>query len=162
MKVFVLSDTHGYIDDQILSYAEGADEVWHVGDWGHLDVYHKLSQVARVRGVYGNIDGQQIRLAVPKINRFEAEGQKIFMIHIGGYPGRYKPEVRTLLQKEKPDAVLVGHSHILKVMFDKKLQHLHLNPGAAGKHGFHQVRTALQLDVTPAGFSNLKVIEWPK
>lgn len=162
MKVFVLSDTHGYMDEQILSYAESADEVWHLGDWGSIDIYDQLSEVAPVRGVYGNIDGQQIRSVVPKVNRFHVSGQSIFMVHIGGYPGRYNSDVRKLIQYEQPNAVLVGHSHILKVMYDKNLKHLHVNPGAAGKHGFHQVRTALQMEITEEGFSNLKVIEWPK
>src|SRR5210317_817815 len=131
-KILLLSDTHSYIDDQILKHANWADEVWHAGDIGNIEVTDKLKTIKPVRAVYGNIDNSEIR--------FEVEGVSIWMTHIGGYPKRYDSRIKNKLHANPPNLFISGHSHILKVMHDKELDLLHMNPGAAGKHGFHQIR----------------------
>jgi putative phosphoesterase len=138
-KILLLSDTHSYIDDRILEYAKNADEIWHAGDFGNLEVIDELKKVGKLRGVFGNIDDAKIRAEFPEIAIFECEKVKFFMIHIGGYPHKYAPS-KEKLKEEKPQIFISGHSHILKVMYDKELEILHLNPGAAGKHGWHKMR----------------------
>ena len=163
MKIGLLSDTHGYLDDRILAHVQGCDEIWHAGDFGTAAVSERLAEVAPVRGVYGNIDGPDVRSLHPKVNCFSCEGLNILMIHIGGYPGRYKPEVPALLKKQSPGLFICGHSHILKVMHDPKHGNLmHLNPGAAGKHGFHVVRTLLRFEVNAGKVQHLQAIELGK
>ncbi len=161
-KILLLSDTHGYLDEEILHYAKEADEVWHAGDIGNIAVTDKLKEFAKVRGVFGNIDGTEIRLEFPEWNIFEVEGVKVAMKHIGGYPGRYAKGVRERLKEIKPDLFISGHSHILKVMPDKKMNLIHMNPGAAGKSGFHKKRTMLMFDVDKDELKNLRVIEWDR
>jgi len=161
-KILILSDTHGFIDDTIRKYAKSHDEIWHGGDWGTVDVYDELAAINPVRGVYGNIDGQELRTENPKGRCFTVESVKVLMTHIGGYPKRYKPDFKERIVKEKPDLVITGHSHILKVVFDKNLNHLHINPGAAGIHGFHHVRTMVSIEVADGKISNAKVIELKK
>ena len=158
-KILLLSDTHSYIDDRILEYAKNADEIWHVGDFGNLEVIDELKKVGKLRGVFGNIDDAKIRAEFPEIAIFECEKVKIFMIHIGGYPHKYAPKVKEKLKEEKPQIFISGHSHILKVMYDKELEILHLNPGAAGKHGWHKMRTMLRFEVNGEKIENLEVIE---
>lgn len=148
MHILLLSDTHGYLDDDILGYAEAADEVWHAGDIGPGPVVEALENCAPVRVVYGNIDDARMRRDIPEDLHFEVAGLKVFMTHIGGYPGRYKPRVRKTLDAFPDTALFVcGHSHILKVMPDRKRGLLHMNPGACGVHGFHKVRTMIRFQI---------------
>ena len=159
MKILLLSDTHSYIDDRILEYAKNADEIWHAGDFGNLEVIDELIKAGTLRGVFGNIDEAKIRAEFPEINIFECEKVKVVMIHIGGYPNKYAPRVKQILKEEKPQIFISGHSHILKVMYDKELEILHLNPGAAGKHGWHKMRTMLRFEINGEKIENLEVVE---
>ncbi len=161
-KILLLSDTHSYIDDRILKYAAEADEIWHAGDIGEIKVADELQAVKPLRAVYGNIDNAEVRREFPLNNIFNLDGVKVLMTHIGGYPGRYYARVKELLINEKPKLYICGHSHILKVMHDKKLNLLHMNPGAAGIHGFHQVRTMLRFTLDNGKIDNLEVIELGK
>jgi putative phosphoesterase len=161
-KILLLSDTHGYLDNDILQYAKKVDEIWHAGDIGSIEVADVLRKYAILRAVYGNIDGGKLRLEFPEWNSFEVEGVKVLMKHIGGYPGRYAKGVTERIKMEKPDLFISGHSHILKVMQDKKNNLLHMNPGAIGKSGFHKQRTMLMFDIDKREIQNLKLIEWPK
>ncbi|MBC5773170.1 metallophosphoesterase family protein [Pontibacter sp. KCTC 32443] len=163
MKIGLLSDTHSYIDDQIIRLLTGCDEIWHAGDFGSIEVSDRLNQIAPLRGVYGNIDDATIRLVHPKVNRFIVEGLDVMMTHIGGYPGKYHPDVRNEIKANPPQLYITGHSHILKVMTDNSLKNLlHLNPGAAGKHGFHTMRTMMRFDINNGKVENLQVIELGK
>lgn len=159
MKILLLSDTHGHMDERILSYASEADEVWHAGDIGDLSVCNQLSAVSKLRAVYGNIDNAEIRKEFPLNNRFTVEQTDIWMTHIGGYPGKYSPAVRKEIHLNPPNIFVCGHSHILKVMFDKELNLLHLNPGACGKQGFHQIRTMLRFELSDGSPQKMEVIE---
>ena len=158
-KILLLSDTHSYIDDRILAYAEKADEVWHAGDIGSLQVTDALKELKPLRAVFGNIDDHEIRKEFPLNNRFVCEGVDVLITHIGGYPGKYSPAIREELNTNPPKLFICGHSHILKVMPDKKLNLLHMNPGAIGIHGFHKVRTMLRFTVDQGKIDNLEVIE---
>ena len=146
-KILLLSDTHGFINDQILKFVKLADEVWHAGDIGDIKVTDTIKNLKPLRAVFGNIDNSEIRVEFPLNNRFSIEGVNVWIIHIGGYPNRYNPSIKEEIHKNPPDVFICGHSHILKVMPDKKLDLLHLNPGAAGKHGLHQVRTMLRFEI---------------
>jgi putative phosphoesterase len=159
-KIVLLSDTHGYIDEHILKYCSESDEIWHAGDWGS-GVNEKLEDLNKpIRGVYGNIDGQMIRTIYPETNRFECQGMKILIKHIGGYPEHYAAGVKQVLKIERPDIFISGHSHILKVMRDKQLDGLlHINPGAAGVHGFHKVRTMINFKIENGKAFDMNVIE---
>lgn len=161
-KIGLLSDTHSYMDESILEYFQDCDEIWHAGDWGSIHISDKLSQLKKTRGVYGNIDDHTIRLVYPKNEVFEIEGIKVYITHIGGYPGRYNAESKAVILKEKPNLFISGHSHILKVMPDHKLNLLHINPGAAGIHGFHQIRTIVRFEIDNGKINNLQVIELGK
>lgn len=158
-KILLLSDTHGYLDEKILRHVADADEVWHAGDVGPVVVVDKLSAITTVRGVYGNIDDHVVRKVFPPINIFTIEGLKVYITHIGGYPGRYSPGVKQQLLLEKPALFICGHSHILKVVRDPALNVLHMNPGAAGIHGFHQVRTMIRFKVSAGRILEPEVIE---
>ncbi len=159
MKILLLSDTHSYIDDRIINYAQQADEIWHAGDIGDLKVTDALKKIKPLRAVYGNIDDKEARLEFPLNNRFMCEGMDVWITHIGGYPDKYNIEIRDEIKRNPPQIFICGHSHILKVQFDKKLNCLHLNPGACGTHGFHQVRTMLRFEINEGKISNLEVIE---
>jgi len=161
-RILLLSDTHGYVDERILDYASQADEVWHAGDIGNLFVTDELQRYALLRAVYGNIDGAEIRKEFPLNNRFTVEGLDVWMTHIGGYPGKYSPAVREELYAHPPKLFVCGHSHILKVMPDKKLNLLHMNPGACGIYGFHQVRTMLRFEIRSGKIENPEAIELGK
>lgn len=161
-KILLLSDTHSYIDDKILSYVKQADEVWHAGDIGDLRVTDAIKALKPLRAVYGNIDDAKARVEFPLHNRFFCEKVAVWITHIGGYPGRYNPSIREELHTNPPRLFITGHSHILKVMNDKKLGVLHMNPGAVGKHGFQQVRTMLRFEIDGAKIQNLEVIEFKK
>ncbi|MAW95703.1 MULTISPECIES: metallophosphoesterase family protein [unclassified Leeuwenhoekiella] len=158
-KILLLSDTHSYIDDRILAYAEKADEIWHAGDIGDLRVTDALKEIKPLKAVFGNIDDHEIRKEFPLNNRFMCEGVDVLITHIGGYPGRYSPAIRSELYASPPKLFICGHSHILKVMPDRKLDLLHMNPGAVGKHGFHKVRTMLRFTIDQSKIDNLEVIE---
>ncbi|RRJ92675.1 metallophosphoesterase [Paenimyroides tangerinum] len=159
MKILLLSDTHSYIDDRIINYAQQADEIWHAGDIGDLKVTDALKKIKPLRAVYGNIDDKEARLEFPLNNRFMCEGMDVWITHIGGYPDKYNIEIRDEIKRNPPQIFICGHSHILKVQFDKKLNCLHLNPGACGTHGFHQIRTMLRFEINEGKISNLEVIE---
>ncbi len=158
-KILLLSDTHNHLDDRILAYAGQADEIWHAGDIGSLKVTDALGELKPVRGVYGNIDGAEVRREFPLDNRFTCEGVAVWITHIGGYPGRYQKRVREALLKRSPKLFICGHSHILKVQYDKRFDLLHMNPGACGKVGFHKVRTMLRFAIDGAEIKDLEVIE---
>ena len=158
-KILLLSDTHSYIDDRILAYARQADEVWHAGDIGDLNVTDKLKEIKPLRAVFGNIDNHEARKEFPLNNRFMCEGVDVWITHIGGYPHKYSPAIKEKIKENPPKLFISGHSHILKVMPDKKLGLLHMNPGACGKHGFHQIRTMLRFEIEQAEIKNLEVIE---
>lgn len=161
-KILLLSDTHSYIDDAILKYVKQADEVWHAGDIGNLEVTDAIKALKPLRAVYGNIDNDKARTEFPEHTRFMCENVDVWMTHIGGYPGRYNPRVREAIYKNPPKLFICGHSHILKVMNDKKLNLLHMNPGAVGKHGFQKARTMLRFTINGSKIDNLEVIEFPK
>ena len=158
-KILLLSDTHSHIDDRILHYAGEADEIWHAGDIGDLKVTDKLKALKPLRGVYGNIDNAEIRKEFPLNNRFNCEDVDVWITHIGGYPGKYSPAIREQIKRDPPKLFICGHSHILKVMNDKNLNLLHMNPGAAGKHGFHKKRTMLRFQIDGKEIKELEVIE---
>ncbi len=158
-QIGLLSDTHSYWDERFNQYFADCDEIWHAGDIGSLEVIERLSKIGPVRAVYGNIDGQNIRTVFPEINRFTIENTTVLMKHIGGYPGKYDKSVKHLLLEEPPQLFISGHSHILKVLFDKKLNLLHINPGAAGKYGFHTIRTIVRFKIDNGNFTDLEVIE---
>lgn len=157
--ILLLSDTHGYMDERIISYAKQADEVWHAGDIGHLSVTDALEKTSTLRAVYGNIDNHKIRASYPENNIFMLEGIRFMLTHIGGAAGNYNPRVRKLLEMHKPGVFICGHSHILKVIYLKDSALMHLNPGAAGKQGFHKVRTMLRFQVEKGQLKNMEVIE---
>lgn len=161
-KIGLLSDTHGFLDPRILDYFADVDEIWHAGDWGSYDVARLLKSLKPLRGVYGNIDGQDIRSSFPEHLRFRCEEVDVWITHIGGYPGRYDARVRPKIYNNPPGLFITGHSHILKVQHDKTLDLLHINPGAAGKHGFHQVQTVIRFEIDGSNIQNLEVIELGK
>lgn len=158
-RIGLISDTHSYIDDTILQHLDECDEIWHAGDFGTIDVADALATHKPMRGVYGNIDGPDIRSVYPEHLRFNCEKVDVWMTHIGGYPGRYHPAVRQAIQADPPQLFICGHSHILKVMYDEKLQCLHLNPGAAGKQGWHKVRTILRFSIDQEQIKDMEVVE---
>ncbi|WP_420601563.1 metallophosphoesterase family protein [Flagellimonas sp.] len=161
-KILLLSDTHGHMDESILKYAAQADEIWHAGDIGNIAVTDKLKALKPLRGVYGNIDDHVIQMEFPEHNRFFCEGVDVWITHIGGYPNKYNVRVRDEIKRNPPKLFISGHSHILKVMNDKKLNLLHMNPGACGKQGFQHVRTMLRFVIDGEKISDLEVIELGK
>lgn len=158
-KILLLSDTHGFLDQKIKSYCSKADEIWHAGDIGKSLVLDELEALKPLRAVYGNIDSHQIRKQAPAFISFNCEGASVLILHIAGYPGRYNSQAKKLIEIHRPQLVVCGHSHILKVMQDKHYRHLHLNPGAAGISGFHKVRTLLRFEIEQGKIQNLEVIE---
>jgi len=161
-KILLLSDTHSFIDAQILKFVKQADEVWHAGDIGNLSVTDAIKDLKPLRAVYGNIDDKDARAEFPLDNKFELENVTVWMTHIGGYPNKYNQRIRDEIQQKPPKIFIAGHSHILKVQFDKKLNLLHLNPGAAGNHGFHKIRTMLRFCLENGEINNLEIIELAK
>ena len=161
-KILLLSDTHGYLDDKILKYVKQADEVWHAGDIGDLNVTDEINKLKPIKAVYGNIDDAKTRVEFPENNRFFCENVDVWITHIGGYPGHYDVKIREAIRKNPPQLFISGHSHILKVMPDKKLNLLHMNPGAVGKHGFHKIRTMLRFKIDGDAITDLEVIEFNK
>ncbi len=161
-KILLLSDTHSHIDENILKYVKLADEVWHAGDIGDLKVTDAIKKLKPLKAVYGNIDDAKARVEYPEHNRFMCEDVDVWITHIGGYPPRYNNRVREKLKQNPPRLFICGHSHILKVMPDKKLNVLHMNPGAVGIHGFHKVRTMLRFTIDGEKIDNLEVIEFQR
>jgi hypothetical protein len=158
-KILLLSDTHGFLDDKILKYVRWSDEVWHAGDIGDLAVTDAIAAIKPLKAVFGNIDSNKARLEFPLHQKFTCEGMSVWITHIGGYPGKYNQNIRNELSLNPPQIFICGHSHILKVQFDKKLNLLHLNPGAAGIHGFHQVRTMLRFSIDEGAIKDMEIIE---
>ncbi len=159
MKIGLISDTHGYLDDAIKKYFDGVDELWHAGDIGDESLIDQMEAFKACRIVYGNIDDKKVRERTDRDLFFFIDGLKVFMTHIAGYPGRYHKRVLKLIEKESPGLVICGHSHILKVMPDRQWSHLHMNPGAFGHHGFHRIRTMLRFEIQDARVIHLEAIE---
>ena len=161
-RIGLLSDTHAYWDDRYLKYFEECDEIWHAGDIGSMEVAQRLADFRPLRAVAGNCDGGDVRRFYPELLRWTCEGADVLMTHIGGYPGRYDPRIRAQLLARPPRLFICGHSHILKVQFDKSLGLLHINPGAAGLQGWQQVRTLVRFTAEEGSFRDLEVIEIPR
>ena len=157
-----MSDTHGTLDELMIKYINTVDEVWHAGDIGNVSVTDSIKEIKPLRGVFGNIDGTELRKEFPLHNRFTIDGVDVWLTHIGGYPGNYAYELRNDIKKNPPKLFISGHSHILKVINDQKLNLLHMNPGAVGKSGFHKVRTMLRFEISDSTIKNLEVIELGK
>lgn len=154
-----MSDTHGYLDDSVFKHFDQCDEIWHAGDFGNIELADRLSKFKPVKGVYGNIDDQAVRLVYPEHLKFKCEQVNVFITHIGGYPGKYNSGIKEVWSQNSTDLFICGHSHILKVIYDKKISCLHLNPGAAGKIGWHKVRTLIRFSVSDQKIHTLEVIE---
>ena len=162
VKIGLLSDTHGWWDDKYATYFGGCDEIWHAGDIGSEELANDLAAIKPLRAVSGNIDGYPLRREFPGTVHFKIEEVRVMMTHIGGYPGRYDPSIRAALYETRPQLFISGHSHILKVMYDKNLNCLHINPGAAGISGFHKVRTLVRFVIDQTAIRDLEVIELTK
>ena len=161
-RIGLISDTHNYLDEAVFKHFDQCDEIWHAGDFGAVMIADALRKFKPLRGVYGNIDGKDIRSEFPEVLSFTCEEVKILMIHIGGYPGKYSPLAKAEIVSHHPKIFISGHSHILKIMYDKKFQCLHMNPGAAGKQGWHKVRTLIRFDIDGIDIKNCEVIELGK
>lgn len=163
-RIGLISDTHGYFDEAVFTHFATCDEIWHGGDWGNKELATQLEKAGKIlRGVYGNIDSNDIRSLYPEQLVFTCEQVKVMIRHIGGYPPRYNPETKKELLLHKPQLFISGHSHILKVMYDEKLQCLHMNPGAAGKQGWHKVRTLIRFVIDGKEMKDCEVVElWPR
>ena len=158
-RIGLLSDTHGFLDNKIIENFKNCDEIWHAGDIGAVKIAARLLEFKLFRAVHGNIDGPDIRTIYPENQRFSCEDVDVWIKHIGGYPGNYDRQIRNEIIKNPPKLFISGHSHILKVMFDKKLDLLHINPGAAGKAGLHKVRTVVRFIIEKNEIKDLEVIE---
>lgn len=158
-KILLLSDTHGYIDEAMCKYAAQADEIWHAGDIGSVEVFDRLNNIKPLRAVYGNIDGKEIRALCPLNQRFFCEKKEVWITHIGGYPPNYTPALRKALAEKPPGIFICGHSHILKVIYDKELELLHINPGAAGREGFHKIRTMVRFVIDGNNIKDMEIIQ---
>jgi len=161
-RIGLLSDTHGHIPKKAYEFFADCNEIWHAGDIGNIETAKELAGIKTLKAVYGNIDGQDIRSFYPLYQEFTCEGVKVLMIHIGGYPGRYTPEARALIDEIKPKLFITGHSHILKVINDPKKNLLHINPGAAGKYGMHQIATLIRFVIDGEDIRDLEIQELPK
>lgn len=161
-KIVLLSDTHSALDERFLPHLEDANEIWHAGDIGDIGILENLEKITKVRAVYGNIDNHIIRSATEAFINFKCEEVNVLITHIGGYPGKYTKGIKEKIQKVRPKLFICGHSHILKVIFDKKFNLLHMNPGAAGNYGVHKVKTILKFKIDKENITDLKVIELKK
>jgi len=159
MKIGLISDTHGYLDDKVFEYFKEVDEVWHAGDIGTEEVLEMLQEFKPTIAVYGNVDGGKLRIECQEGEIFEREGVRVLITHIAAKPPRYNKQVLPLVKKYQPKLLVCGHSHILQVMPDKKNKLLFMNPGAAGRHGFHKVRTLLRFELNGGEVQNLEVVE---
>lgn len=161
-RIGLLSDTHGFINERLFLFFDKVDEIWHAGDIGNVETSDKLATFKPLKAVYGNIDGHELRAVHPLHQRFKCEGVDIWMTHIGGYPGRYERFVKPDIYTNSPDIFISGHSHILKVIYDKKLDFLHINPGAAGNTGFHKACTALRFSIDGEDIRDMEIWEIPR
>jgi putative phosphoesterase len=159
VRIGLISDTHGFLDERVFKHFEHCDEIWHAGDFGTIELADKLAGFKPLRGVYGNIDGKELRQTFDENLRFNIEGMDVWITHIGGYPDRYSMQVKKEIYENPPGLFICGHSHILKVIFDKKINCLHLNPGAAGKQGWHKTRTLMRFAIAEGRVKDLEVIE---
>ncbi len=159
MRIGLISDTHNYLHPKLFSFFQDVDEIWHAGDIGSVDTADKLEKFRTLRAVYGNIDGQDVRLIYPKYQFFKCEEVKVFMVHIGGYPNRYEKGIRQILTEKKPGLFISGHSHILKIINDDNLNLLHINPGAAGKNGLHKHITFVRFQISHERIHDLEIME---
>lgn len=162
VKIGLISDTHSYIDGKMIDFFNQVDEIWHAGDIGSIEVIDQLSTIAKVRAVYGNIDNNMMQQEFNKTEIFKIENTTVLMTHIGGYPDKYAPGIKNKIVTEGSKLFISGHSHILKVIYDKKLECLHLNPGAAGKSGLHKVRTMMRFEINKSIIQNLEIWEHPR
>ena len=160
-SIGLISDTHGFLDETVFDHFKNCDEIWHAGDFGDIELANRLASQSgkTIRGVYGNIDGQDVRSVYPEQLVFYCEDVKVMMRHIGGAPPKYNPDTRKELQLHQPNLFIAGHSHILKVMYDDKINCLHMNPGAAGKQGWHKVRTLIRFVIDGSDMKNCEIIE---
>ena len=161
-RIGLISDTHGFLDENVFGYFSGCDEIWHAGDFGTIELANQLAAFKPLRGVFGNIDGQDIRSVYPENLSFNCEEVKVLIRHIGGSPPHYNPFTREILALHQPQLFICGHSHILKVVFDKNIYCLHMNPGAAGKQGWHQARTLIRFIIDGKEIRDCEVIELGK
>ncbi|HXH99552.1 MAG TPA: metallophosphoesterase family protein [Sphingobacteriaceae bacterium] len=159
IRIGLLSDTHGYLDDSVFKHFDQCDEIWHAGDFGNIELADSLAAFKPLRGVYGNIDGRDIRVVYPEHLKFVCEEVKVWITHIGGYPEKYNPKIKAEIFSDPPKIFISGHSHILKVIYDKKISCLHLNPGAAGKQGWHKIRSLIRFCISEDKIHTLEVIE---
>ncbi|MBS1576839.1 MAG: metallophosphoesterase family protein [Bacteroidetes bacterium] len=162
IRIGIISDTHGFLDEKVFEHFKACDEIWHAGDFGNIEIAKRLKDFKITRGVYGNIDGRDIRAEFPEQLIFNCEDIKVMMRHIGGSPPKYNPETRKELAIQQPKLFICGHSHILKIMYDDKISCLHLNPGAAGKQGWHKIRTIVRLTIDGNNMKDCEVIELGK
>jgi putative phosphoesterase len=162
IKIGLISDTHGFLDEAVFRHFEKCDEIWHAGDFGTIAIAEKLKSFKPLKGVYGNIDGYDVRNEYPEKLRWQCEEINIFMTHIGGYPGKYFPDVRKELTTIPTQLFICGHSHILKIMYDAKFSCLHINPGAAGRYGWHIVRTIVRFAIDEKEIKDCEVIDLGK
>ncbi|RYY36865.1 MAG: metallophosphoesterase [Sphingobacteriaceae bacterium] len=161
-RIGLISDTHSYLDDAVFKHFDQCDEIWHAGDIGNLELADRLAEFKPFKAVYGNIDGGDIRRVYPENLRFKCEDVDVWITHIGGYPGKYSPAIRNEIYKNPPKLFICGHSHILKVIYDKQINCLHLNPGAAGKQGWHKVRTLMRFTIDDDKVKDMEIIELVK
>lgn len=161
-RIGIISDTHGCFDDELKKFLAGVDEIWHAGDFGSMETADRIAAFKPLRGVHGNIDGGATRIVYPEFNVFECEGVRVMMTHVGGYPGRYDARAYARMKRSQPQLFIAGHSHILKVQYDRINSLLFINPGAAGCSGFHKVRTAVRLVIDGAQMRDLEVGEWKR
>ncbi|UXX80844.1 metallophosphatase family protein [Reichenbachiella carrageenanivorans] len=160
MRIGLISDTHGFLDPKVFDYFAEVDQIWHAGDVGTVSIIEELGAFKPTLGVYGNIDGHDVRQLFPEDQKFDCEGVRVWMTHIGGKPPRYNPRVRPLINKWLPQLFICGHSHILAVMHDPKRPGiLYMNPGAAGRHGFHKERTLLRFTIEMGKIKDLEVVK---
>jgi putative phosphoesterase len=158
-QIGIMSDTHSFLNPSLKEFFKDCDEIWHAGDWGNIELANSLEAFKPMRGVYGNIDGHEIRLRYPEINYFKMEGIAVLMIHIGGYPSHYSPGFKKIMKNQPIDLMICGHSHILRVMKDQNNKWMHINPGACGNHGFQSVNTAIRLKIDNTRLFDLEVWE---
>jgi putative phosphoesterase len=161
-KIGLISDTHGWLDPTCLKHFAGCDEIWHAGDVGVIEVAHELKEKKLFKAVYGNIDGNDVRNEYPEVLEWKCEDVTVLMVHIGGYPPKYNSDSKKLIKKIKPQLFICGHSHILKIIYDAEHECLHMNPGAAGKQGWHQIRTIIRFTIDGKEIKDCEVIELGK
>ena len=161
-KIGILSDTHGFLEPRLFNFFASCDMLFHAGDIGNMEIADQLSAFKPLIAVFGNIDSSYIRAVYPEVQRIDCEGVDILMTHVGGYPGRYERKIYTILKNNPPKLFITGHSHILKVMYDKTLNFLHINPGAMGNSGIHSVKTAIRLVVDGSNMKDLEIFEMPR